>query len=108
MVFLNATAVETGRRVLATNVQLPRSGGGGPLPPGTRLGALDTAGLTVREAVLNSARFTYVSPAATVSACKEPAEDGTCPEYTKCRDRPVDGRLRELGPGDAERRHPDA
>ena len=70
---------------------LPRSGGGGPLPPGTRLGALDTAGLTVREAVLNSARFTYVSPAATVSACKEPAEDGTCPEYTTSGTGLVDG-----------------
>jgi hypothetical protein len=55
------------------------------------LGALDTTGLTVRDAVLNSARFTYVSPAATVNACKEPAEDGTCADYTKTWDRLVDG-----------------
>ena len=89
--FLNATAVETGRRVLATNVQRsPRSGGGGPLPPGARLGAW-TRPASRCATVLNSARFTYVSPAATVSACKEPAEDGTCPEYTKCWDRLVDG-----------------
>ncbi|HEX2333765.1 MAG TPA: hypothetical protein VHI32_11400, partial [Burkholderiales bacterium] len=91
-VFLNATAVETGRRVLATNVQRSRVPAAVDLfRPVRGLGALDTAGLTVREAVLNSARFTYVSPAATVSACKEPAEDGTCPEYTKVWDRLVDG-----------------
>lgn len=91
-VFLNATAVETGRRVLATNVERPRVPAAIDLFRAVRgLGALDTAGLTVRDAVLNSARFTYVSPAATVSACKEPAEDGTCPEYTKVWDRLVDG-----------------
>jgi hypothetical protein len=91
-VFLNATAVETGRRVLATNVQRSRVPAAVDLfRPVRGLGALDTAGLTVRDAVLNSARFTYVSPAATVSACKEPAEDGTCPEYTKVWDRLVDG-----------------
>jgi hypothetical protein len=91
-VFLNATAVETGRRVLATNVERPRVPAAVDLfRPVRGLGALDTAGLTVRDAVLNSARFTYVSPAATVSACKEPAEDGTCPDYTKVWDRLVDG-----------------
>jgi hypothetical protein len=91
-VFLNATAVETGRRVLATNVERPRVPAAIDLfRPVRGLGALDTAGLTVRDAVLNSARFTYVSPAATINACKEPAEDGTCPEYTRVWDRLVDG-----------------
>jgi hypothetical protein len=91
-VFLNATAVETGRRVLATNVSRSSVPAAVDLfRPVRGLGALDTAGLTVRDAVLNSARFTYVSPAATVSACKEPAEDGTCPDYTKVWDRLVDG-----------------
>jgi hypothetical protein len=91
-VFLNATAVDTGRRVLATNVERPRVPAAVDIfRPVRGLGALDTAGLTVRDAVLNSARFTYVSPAATVNACKEPAEDGTCPEYTQVWDRLVDG-----------------
>jgi hypothetical protein len=91
-VFLNATAVETGRRVLATNVERPRVPAAVDLfRPVRGLGSLDTAGLTVRDAVLNSARFTYVSPAATVRACKEPAQDGTCPDYAKVWDRLVDG-----------------
>jgi hypothetical protein len=91
-VLLNATAVETGRRVLATNVERPRVPAAVDIfRPVRGLGALDTHGLSVRDAVLNSARFTYVSPAATVNACKEPAQDGTCPEYTKVWDRLVDG-----------------
>ena len=90
-VFLNATAVSSGQRVLASNVTRTQIPAFDLFRRSRAVGALNTSGLTVREAVLNSARFTYVSPAATVLGCGQPAEDGTCPEYTKVWDRLVDG-----------------
>jgi hypothetical protein len=69
--FINATRVETGQRAVATNVQIP-------LPDIDdifrisslkRDNRLETHGLSVADTVLNSARFTYVSPAATVWGC---------------------------------------
>jgi hypothetical protein len=70
-IFLNATRVETGQRAVATNVQIPlpdvddifRVSG---LKRDTRL---ETHGLSVADTALNSARFTYVSPAASVWGC---------------------------------------
>lgn len=70
-IFLNAIRVETGQRAVATNVQIPlpdvddifRVSG---LKRDTRL---ETSGLSVADTALNSARFTYVSPAATVWGC---------------------------------------
>jgi hypothetical protein len=90
-VFLNATAVSSGQRVLASNVSRTQIPAFDLFRHSRTLGALNTTGLTVREAVLNSARFTYVSPAATVLGCAEPADDGTCPDYTRVWDRLVDG-----------------
>ncbi len=61
MLFLNATSVDTGRRVIASDVRLPA-------PDSIDLYAqgLKTDGLSLAQAVLNSARFTYVSPAGTM------------------------------------------
>jgi hypothetical protein len=89
VVLLNATAVETGRRVIASNVAARIPGAIDLFRPVQRV-PLKTSGLTLREAVLNSARFTYVSPAATVHACSKPNPDGTCAEE-KFWDRLVDG-----------------
>ena len=89
-VFLNATAVESGRRAIASNIQVRVPDGIDLFRP-VRQMALKTSGLTVREAVLNSARFTYVSPAATVHGCAKPNADGTCPAGTKVWDLLVDG-----------------
>jgi hypothetical protein len=70
-IFINATRVETGQRAVATNVQIPLPDVDdlfrvSALKRDTRL---ETHGLTVADTVLNSARFTYVSPAATVWGC---------------------------------------
>lgn len=90
-VFLNATGVHSGRRVIAANVAARVPGSIDLFRP-VRGAALKTAGLTLREAVLNSARFTYVSPAATVLACRTPGADGSCPaEHLMLWDRLVDG-----------------
>ena len=89
-VFLNATAVQTGRRVIASNVAARIPGAIDLFRPVQRV-PLKTSGLTLREAVLNSARFTYVSPAATVHGCARPEPDGTCAVDTKLWDRLVDG-----------------
>jgi hypothetical protein len=80
-VFLNATSVESGRRALAANVVVRIPGAIDIFRPVSGV-ALKTAGLTLREAVLNSARFTYVSPAATVFGCpvKKLGADGKCPD----------------------------
>src|SRR5213078_1342962 len=54
--------------------------------------ALKTGGLPLREAVLNSARFTYVSPAGTVYGCYKELVDGRCPQgEEKIWERLVDG-----------------
>jgi hypothetical protein len=90
-VFLNATAVESGRRAIVSNVQVRLPDGIDLFRPVRQAGALRTSGLTLREAVLNSARFTYVSPAATVHACAEARNDGTCGTKTTVWDRLVDG-----------------
>jgi hypothetical protein len=89
-VFLNATAVETGRRAIASNVAARIPGAIDLFRP-VRGTALKTNGLTLREAVLNSARFTYVSPAATVHGCAKPGADGTCSVEPAVWDRLVDG-----------------
>jgi hypothetical protein len=89
-VFLNATAVDTGRRAIASNVAARIPGAIDLFRP-VREGALKTSGLTLREAVLNSARFTYVSPAATVHGCAKPNSDGGCSVDATVWDRLVDG-----------------
>jgi predicted acylesterase/phospholipase RssA len=79
LLLFNATSIDSGRRVLATTVQFN--------PPDVLdlYGAgLRTAGLPLGFAVLNSARFTYVSPAATVHA----GAPGSAPSVV---DRLVDG-----------------
>lgn len=78
-VFLNATSVESGRRAVAMNVRARVSGTIDLFRPVSGVN-LKTHGLTVREAVLNSARFTYVSPAGTVIGCKKDT-DGKCAEF---------------------------
>ncbi|HEV3007453.1 MAG TPA: hypothetical protein VGX52_00285, partial [Burkholderiales bacterium] len=89
-VFLNATAVKSGRRVIASNVQVRLPDGIDLFRP-VQKKFLRTSGLTLREAVLNSARFTYVSPAGTVHECAKPNPDGTCSAETKVWDLLVDG-----------------
>jgi hypothetical protein len=90
-VFLNATAVQSGRRAIASNIQVRLPDGIDLFRPVRQAGALKTSGLTLREAVLNSARFTYVSPAGTVHECATPQPDGTCSGDTKIWDLLVDG-----------------
>jgi hypothetical protein len=90
-VFLNATSVNSGKRVVTANVRarLPN------VFDLFRVGEhLRTAGLSLREAVLNSARFSYVSPAASVMRCdpKRLQQDGTCPPgHEALWDQIVDG-----------------
>jgi hypothetical protein len=96
-IFLNSAGVETGRRVIASNVELGSmladplfvsEAAGGARPQSDRLSVVD--------AVLNSARFPGISPAGRVWAC----EDVTGPDGNKrcernSQDRPwghlVDG-----------------
>jgi hypothetical protein len=87
-VFLNATAVDSGRRAVASNV-LHRIPSAHDLFAHRDRVKLKTAGLTVREAVLNSARFTYVSPAGTVHGCFNESNAEECKE--RIWDRVVDG-----------------
>lgn len=61
MLFLNATSVDTGRRAIATEVRLSA-----PDAIDVYAAGLKTDGLSLAQAVLNSARFTYVSPAGTL------------------------------------------
>jgi hypothetical protein len=92
-VFLNATGVESGQRVVAANVVVRIPGAIDLFRPVQRI-VLNTAGLTLREAVLNSARLTYVSPPATVLGCLPPGRvaDGSCPtQRLVLWDRLVDG-----------------
>lgn len=70
-VYLNATGVESGRRVVASNLQLgailadPLFYAGGV----SRATQMQTAGISVVDAVVNSARFPGVSPPGRISAC---------------------------------------
>jgi hypothetical protein len=91
-VYLNATGVDSGRRALAANVSARIAGTDDLFRP-SRDVPLKTHGLPLREAVLNSARFTYVSPAGTVLGCyDELGADGRCPRgKEKIWDRVVDG-----------------
>jgi hypothetical protein len=70
-IFINATRVETGQRAVATNVQIPLPDIDDIFRISTlkRDSRLETHRLSVADTVLNSARFTYVSPAATVWGC---------------------------------------
>ena len=78
MLFLNATSVDTGRRAIATQVRLAA-----PDAIDVYAGGLKTDGLSLAQAVLNSARFTYVSPAGTLI--------GQRGELVGVADRLVDG-----------------
>ena len=93
-VFLNATGVGSGRRVIQSNVRTDIPGADDFFLPQDKV-ALQTHGLTVSEAVLNSARFTYVSPAGTVEGCfpTDPAKiPHDCPNGKRgVWDRVVDG-----------------
>jgi hypothetical protein len=93
-VFINATGVNSGRRVIASNVVATL--------PGVddlfyargldRETKLKTHGLPLREAVLNSARFTYVSPAGTAMGCFPSKDSPDCESHEiKVWDRLVDG-----------------
>ena len=94
-VFLNSTAVDSGRRVIVSNVAYDalEITDSIDLLSEKRRRALKTSGLTLREAVLNSARFTYVSPPGEVRGCYAPLDgDGACPQgQEKIWDRVVDG-----------------
>lgn len=59
--FLNATSVDTGRRAIASAVRIDA-----PDTIDLYADGLKTDGLPLAHAVLNSARFTYVSPAGTL------------------------------------------
>lgn len=65
--FLNGTIVETGQRIVASNLRLDREEGGGTELANTA-DLFDAIGGDVRvsTAVDNSTRFTYVGPAATL------------------------------------------
>jgi len=93
-VFLNATGVDSGRQVIVSNVanRVGAALGSVDLLREERKVALKTAGLPVREAVLNSARFTYVSPAGAVYKCNVDLVDGRCPDDREAIwERLVDG-----------------
>lgn len=70
-VYLNATGVESGRRVVASNLQMgailadPMFFAGGV----SRATQMQTAGISVVDAVVNSARFPGVSPPGRINAC---------------------------------------
>jgi hypothetical protein len=91
VVLLNATSVDSGRRAVASNIQVRLPDGIDLFREVRDVGMLRTSGLTLREAVLNSARFTYVSPAATVHGCARPNADGSCAVEPKVWDLLVDG-----------------
>lgn len=64
--FLNGTVVETGQRIIATNVDLNPAGAEGELADTIDLFDAIGADVRVSTAVANSTRFTYVSPAGTL------------------------------------------
>ena len=68
-VYLNTTGADSGQRIVAGNVAYLRETIPGvvDLMRSPRRAPIKADGIPVREAVLNSARFTYVSPAGTVS-----------------------------------------
>jgi hypothetical protein len=93
-VYLNATGADSGRRVVASNVAAVRNAMPGivDLLREERQRPLKTAALPLREAVLNSARFTYVSPAGAVYGCYGKLVDGRCPPgKERIWERLVDG-----------------
>jgi hypothetical protein len=93
-VYLNATGADSGRRVVASNVAPLRDSMPGivDLLREDRRLPLKTGGLPLREAVLNSARFTYVSPAGAVYGCYGELAGGRCPPgKERIWERLVDG-----------------
>jgi hypothetical protein len=93
-VYLNATGADSGRRVVASNVAPVRDTMPGivDLLREERRVPLKTNELPLREAVLNSARFTYVSPAGEVRGCYGELVDGRCPHgKERIWERLVDG-----------------
>lgn len=81
VLIFNATSVKSGRRVVATNVDvsLPSSDNLFWSEPVSRGVQLKSFGLPLSETVLNSARFTFVSPAGNVYSCQSAgAGSGRC------------------------------
>jgi hypothetical protein len=64
--FLNATSVESGSRIIASNCDVAR----GQIPNATDLFAELNRDMRLSTATHNSARFTYVSPAGSIRASK--------------------------------------
>ena len=92
VLILNSTHVETGRRYMASSVYL-QTDGGRRLALRDSGDVLDTLkqDMPLSTAIHNSARFTYISPAATVPGCTKPDADGSCSRETTVWDRLVDG-----------------
>jgi hypothetical protein len=86
-VLFNATAVNSGRRIVASNVVAALPGVDDLFQSSliSRDVRLKTHGLPLSDAVLNSARFTYVSPAGTVLGCQQSFDGGR----PVCRDSDV-------------------
>jgi patatin-like phospholipase len=88
-IFLNAATVETGSRVIASNLHVT---------PAEFADSIDMFDLTANDvplsaAALNSARFTYVSPAGTIRRGKGGRVEGStleCPAGARC-EHLVDG-----------------
>jgi hypothetical protein len=92
--FLNGTIVETGQRIVASNLRLDRDGGNGTELANTA-DLFDAIGGDVRvsTAVDNSTRFTYVGPAATLIRARGGEKSGslvTCNPGDPC-EHVVDG-----------------
>lgn len=92
--FLNGTIVETGQRIVASNLRLDREDGQGTELANTA-DLFDAIGADVRvsTAVDNSTRFTYVGPAATLIRAKGGENSGSlvdCEPGRRC-EHVVDG-----------------
>jgi hypothetical protein len=93
-VYLNTTGADSGQRIVAGNVAYLRETIPGvvDLMRSPRRAPIKADGIPVREAVLNSARFTYVSPAGTVFSCSEEPVENQCPDGAeRIWERLVDG-----------------
>ena len=92
--FLNGTIVETGQRIIASNVRLDRDDGTGTeLAEAADLFDAIGADVRVSTAVDNSTRFTYVGPAATLIRGSDGAASGSrvdCAPGSPC-EHVVDG-----------------
>ncbi|HEX8618278.1 MAG TPA: hypothetical protein VF911_11890, partial [Thermoanaerobaculia bacterium] len=92
--FLNGTIVETGQRIVASNLRLDRDDGSGTeLADAADLFDAIGADVRVSTAVDNSTRFTYVGPAATLTRGPHGADSGStvdCAEGARC-EHVVDG-----------------